>query len=101
MDVAFSASRLMDELNGLLESHDFQGAEELLSQTIGTAPERLHGFFHFQYGRLYVRWNKLTSAVNHLTKAAELAHMAGDEIFLLQVADELRAAKSKQSAQMP
>ena len=101
MDVAFSATGLMEELNGLLESQDFEGAEELLSQGIGAAPERLQGFFHYQYGRVYTRWNKLTSAVNHLTKAAELAHAAGDELFLIQVADDLRSAKNKQAAQMP
>jgi hypothetical protein len=91
----------MEELNGLLEAHDFEGAEELLAGGIGAAPERLQAFFHYQFGRVYSRWNKLTSAVNHLTKAAELAHLQGDELFLIQVTDELRSAKAKQTSQKP
>lgn len=101
MDAAFSASGLIEELNGLVDVGDFEGAEEVLAAALASAPERYESFFHYQFGRVYAKWNKMTSAVNHLSRAAELAHAAGDEIFLLQVSEELRSVRAIQDLQKP
>jgi hypothetical protein len=101
VDAAFSPSGLIEEIAGLLAEGDFEGAEEVLTGALTSAPSRYESFFHYQLGRIYVKWNKMTSAMNHLSRAAELAHSAGDEFFLLQVSEELRAARAKQEAQKP
>lgn len=103
MDVEIPASGLssiIEDFERHLESGDFEGAEEILAAAIGGQP-RLEAFYHFQFGRLYSRWNKLTSAINHLIKSAELAKTAGDEIFLIQVSVELKSAKDRQASQKP
>lgn len=101
MDASFSPSGLIEELNGLIDDGDFEGAEEVLTSALASAPARYESFFHYQLGRIYSKWNKMTSAVNHLSRAAELAHSSGDEIFLLQVSEELRSARAKQDLQKP
>lgn len=106
MDVEIPASGLsnvqsvIEEFEAHLESEDFEGAEEILAAAIGGS-SRLEAFYHFQFGRLYGRWNKLTSAINHLVKSAELAKSSGDEIFLIQVSAELKSAKDRQAGQKP
>ena len=100
MDAAFPITGLIEEFESLIAEGDFEGAEELLAQSMGQAPQ-LEAFFHFQYGRLYSKWNKLTSAQNHLLKAAELAKLRGDELFTIQVVSELKVVKDKQAAQKP
>ena len=100
MDAQITPSGLIEDFEAHLQSGDFEGAEEILAAAIGGQP-RLEAFYHYQYGRLYGRWNKLTSAINHLIKSAELAKLADDEIFLIQVSAELKAAKDKQASQKP
>jgi hypothetical protein len=90
----------MDELNALTASGDFEGAEELLCQSLGQS-ERLDPFVHFQFGRLYARWNKLTSATNHLCRAVELAQAASDELLSNQILEELKTVRQSQVAQRP
>lgn len=100
MDAQIPAARLIEDFEAHLESGDFEGAEEILAASMGGQP-RLEAFYHYQYGRLYGRWNKLTSAINHLAKSAELAKLAGDEIFLIQVSAELKVARDRQASQRP
>jgi len=100
VDAQIPVAGLIEEFEALLDSGDFEGAEELLAQAMGASPQ-LEAFFHFQYGRLYSKWNKLTSAQNHLLKAAELAKLRGDELFTIQVVSELKSVKSKQAGQRP
>jgi hypothetical protein len=100
VDAAFSVAGIIEEFEALVSGGDFEGAEELLAQSMGASPQ-LEAFFHFQYGRLYSRWNKLTSALNHLLKAAELSKLRGDELFTIQVVSELKSVKEKQAAQKP
>lgn len=95
-----SVQSIIEVFEAHLESGDFQGAEEILAAAIGGG-SRLEAFYHFQFGRLYGRWNKLTSAINHLSKSAELAKSAGDELFLIQVSTELKSAKDRQASQRP
>jgi hypothetical protein len=100
VDAALTLTGLIEELNTLLEEHDYEGGEELLSQSFATFPKH-EAFLHFQFGRMYVRWNKLSSALVHLGKAAELAKMAGDETLMVQVVEEMRVARKVQAAQAP
>ena len=100
MDAAFTIEGLVEEFESLVDAGDFEGAEELLARSLSARPQ-LEAFFHFQYGRLYARWNKLTSAQNHLHKAAELARLKGDDLFAIQVVSELKAVKEKQGSQRP
>ena len=97
MDAAFTLTRLMDELAALSEGGDFAGAEELLSSSLSLFPQH-EPFLHLQLGRLYIRWNKLTSALNHLGRAAELSR---DEILIAQVVEEVRVARTRQTGQTP
>lgn len=101
MDVAFTLTGLIEEFTECMDTGDFEGAEMVLSSALSGPASQFEPFLHFQFGRLYRRWNKMTSAVNHLNRAAELAHGAKDEIFLLQVLEELKAAKSEQAKQKP
>jgi hypothetical protein len=101
VDAQITAAGLIEDFEAHLESGDFEGAEEILAATIIGSQPRLEAFCHYQYGRLYGRWNKLSSAIHHLAKSAELAKLAGDEIFLIQVSVELKAAKDRQAGQKP
>ena len=100
MDAAFAITGVIEAFESLTANGDFEGAEELLSQSLSTSPQ-FAAFFHFQYGRLYSKWNKLTSAQNHLLLAAELAKSRGDELFAIQVVSELKAVREKQAGQKP
>ena len=91
---------MIQEFGELLEARDYEGAEELISAALAR-PSRYEALLHYQLGRLYRRWNKMTSALNHLTRAAELAHAANERIFLIQIMDEYRAAKDAQTRQSP
>ena len=100
MDASFTLEGLVEEFESLVDTGDFEGAEELLTQALGARP-KLEAFFHYQYGRLYSRWNKLSSAQNHLHKAVELAKLTGDDLFAIQVVSELKAVKERQASQRP
>lgn len=100
MDATYTLARLSEELSGLLEECDFEGAEELLTSAMGSLPKH-EPYLHFQLGRVYSRWNKLSSAVLHLSKAAELAHVSENEMLMAQVIEELSRTKKKQFTQMP
>lgn len=98
MDAAFTLARLSEELAQLLEDEDFAGAEEFLSSHLGAHPQWA-AFIHFQLGRLYRRWNKLTSAMNHLHHAMDAAFK--NELFLVQVLEELNSVRREQKEQRP
>jgi uncharacterized protein HemY len=98
VDAAFTLTRLSEDLALLLDENDFEGAEELLSACLARHPE-WQGFIHFHLGRVYRKWNKLTSAVQHLNQAVDAA--VGNELFLVQVLDELNQAKKAQVTQRP
>ena len=100
MDAEIPIEGLIEEFNGLLSEGDFEGAEELLAGAVGGSPH-FQGFLHYQYGRLYKQWNKLSSAIVHLTTAAEMAQVANDRLFVLQVLEELKDAKRRQLGQRP
>jgi hypothetical protein len=100
MDAPLTLAGLIEEFNILIEANDFEGGEELLSFAMGTMPKH-QAFFHFQLGRMYVRWNKMSSALAHLGKAAEIAEQSDDEILGVQIVEELRSARRIQSEQQP
>lgn len=83
-----------------MDARDFEGAEEILASAL-RAPSPFDAFVHFQYGRLYRAWNKMTSAVNHLNHAAELAQQRADQMLLMQIVEELKAVKRAQLEQRP
>lgn len=100
MDASLTLEGLIAELDPLLESEDFEGAEALLLTGLGYHPGREY-FLHYQLGRVYVRWNKMSSALAHLMTAAELAFVADEDVFLIQIRDEIRHAKKRQAEQAP
>ena len=101
MDASLTLTGLIEELNILLEDKDYEGGEELLSQAFGLLPSKHEAFLHFQFGKMYVRWNKMSSALVHLGKAAELSKLSGDETLMIQAVGELRQAKKLQAEQAP
>ena len=66
MDAPLTLAGLIEELNVLLEDRDYEGGEELLSQAFGQLPPRHEAFLHFQFGKMYVRWNKMSSALDRI-----------------------------------
>ncbi|MGZ3721414.1 MAG: hypothetical protein ACXVA9_00705 [Bdellovibrionales bacterium] len=100
MDAPLTLTGLIEELHGLLENRDYEGGEELLSQAFGNMPKH-EAFIHFQFGKMYVRWNKMSSAVVHLGRAAELAKAREDEMLTVQIVEELRNARRLQAEQAP
>lgn len=103
MDAAFSLAGLTEDLSALLEAEDLEGAEELLTRGLAASAggSPVETFLHFQMGRLYVRWNKLTSAIQHLALAAEQAKQKSDEVLLFQILEEFKLAKGRQITQRP
>ena len=103
MDVTNSAQGLVEELTELIEAQDFEGGEELLLRALGLVEQGspYQAFLNFQMGKVYTRWDKLTSALNHLNLAAEQAFASRDEFFLLQIQEELRLVKDRQFRQRP
>lgn len=100
MDAALDVAGLADLVSALVTEGDFEGAEAVLSKGLeGMAKHE--AFVHFQFGQLYYKWNKMTSATNHLIKAAELAKLRGDEIFVIQVVSELKRVREAQASQRP
>lgn len=100
MDASLAASRLVEDLNVLLAEKDFEGAEEFLSSALnGPAPQKL--IAHYQLGRIYIEWNKLSSAITHLEAAVDLAHETNERLFLIQIVSELDRAKNFQRRQRP
>jgi tetratricopeptide (TPR) repeat protein len=101
LDAPLTLTGLIEELNTLLEGDDYEGGEELLAQAFGQLPAKHEAFLHFQFGKVYVRWNKLSSALEHFGKAAELSKISGDEMLMIQAVEELRQAKKLQAEQAP
>lgn len=100
MDAPLDVAGLADLVNVLVTEGDFEGAEAVLSHGLESM-DKHSAFVHFQFGQLYCKWNKLTSATNHLLKAAELAKIRGDEIFVIQVVSELKRVREAQASQRP
>ena len=98
MDAPLTFTGLMTDFNSLFGTGDFTGAEELLEIGLGQFADKA-AFFHFQFGRLYQQWNKLTSATNHLYRAIDLS--GGDETLRVQILDELRRTREQQLLQQP
>jgi hypothetical protein len=103
VDASLSLAGLTETLSGLLEAEDYEGAEELLLRQLSqpSLNPQFETFLHFQMGRLYGRWNKLSSAIQHLALAAEQARQRADEILLYQVLEEFKLAKHRQLEQRP
>lgn len=91
---------LFQEYLKVSDDHDFEGAEEILAQLLELA-SGIEGKIHFEFGRLYIRWNKLTSAIQHLRLAAEKANDQKDFLLLAQINAELGSAKDRQKTQKP
>lgn len=100
MDAALALARLSEDVSSLIADGDFEGAEELLSGAFTVHSER-SAFLHFQMGRLYRRWNKLSSAIHHLHHAVDAAQASGESLFLIQILEELNLAKKVQHEQRP
>lgn len=100
MDAAITLARLSENVSSLIEDGDFEGAEEMIASALVETPQ-YSPFLHFQMGRLYRRWNKLTSAIHHLHHAVEAAQAEGNNLFLIQILDELNIAKKDQRDQRP
>ena len=111
MDATFALAGLVEEFSQLLEDGDFAGGEELLTGALGSCrqgaragaggPSLEEAFLHLQFGKLYGQWNKLSSSLNHLTLAAEIAHSRADSFLLLQIQTELRQVRHRQKDQKP
>lgn len=100
MDAALTLARLSETVNSLIADGDFAGAEEILITALAQSPD-VSPYLHFQLGRLYRQWNKLTSAIHHLHHAVEAAQAANENLFLIQILDELDQAKNQQREQRP
>jgi hypothetical protein len=100
VDAPLTLEGLISELNDLLDLEDFEGAEALLLMSMAAHAER-EFFLHYQLGKVYSRWNKMSSAIAHYTKSAELAHERADEVFLIQIREDLKTAKRRQAEQKP
>lgn len=100
MDASFTLTRLSEEFSTLVESGDLEGAEELLFAALGCNPG-MAGFIHYHFGKLYKRWNKLSSAVHHLHHAIDVTVGGGNEMFMIQILEELNSVKNEQRGQRP
>ena len=100
MDATIALKGVVEEFNSLIGAGDFEGAEELVASVLGR-DVKADCYLHFQLGRMYVQWNKLTSAINHLNKSAEMAKGSGEELLVLQIVEELKLAKKNQLQQLP
>lgn len=100
MDAAFALARLTEDVNSLVEAGDFEGGEAVLEGALAQYAD-FAPFLHFQMGRLYRRWNKLSSAIHHFHHAVEGAQSRGENLFLIQILDELNLAKKDQLDQRP
>lgn len=100
MDVEIPFEGLMLALSDLVEAGDFEGAEDHLNSCLAEASQ-YEALLHLEFGRLYLRWNKMSSAIAHLNRAAEAAYTRGERAVLLQVRMELKSAKLAQAEQKP
>jgi hypothetical protein len=100
VDAPLTLTGLSEELHVLLGENDFEGAEEILSAALVSMPQ-IEPFLHFQLGRVYSRWNKMSSSLEHLGKAAELARSTANEMLMVQVIEEMQLARRKQAEQAP
>lgn len=90
---------MISEFGDRLANRDFEGAEALLTAALETAPGPAGAFVHLQFGRLYREWNKLTSAIDHLHRATEVAGV--DVLMRMQIAEELKMLKHRQAGERP
>ena len=100
MDEALALARLIEEFNLCREQGDQEGAEAVLYSALELGPD-FEAFVHFQFGRLYGEWNKLTSAINHLSRAAELLDTRRDVTLWIQVTGEIESLRQRQALQKP
>ena len=99
MDATFDAAQLASAVAEYLDDRDYEGAEVFLTLALVDAPATPRTFLHLQFAKLYREWNKLTSALDHLHRAVEIE---GVDVFLrVQILDELKSLKSRQTAQRP
>jgi hypothetical protein len=94
VDVAIASARLETLVAEFLARSDFEGAENLLLDSLSSEPAEV---VHLQLGRLYLRWNKLTSAVNHFHHALATA----DEPLVREILRDLDRARALRSEQRP
>ena len=89
MNGAFEESALSEEVLHLVANRDYDGAEELLYQALGRFPTQ-STFIHFQFGRLYGQWNKLSSALAHFNLAIEsIGGLSQLDFFKAQIVAEI------------
>lgn len=104
MDASLALAGIIDSYTQAMVEQDFLGAEVLLNQ--GLTVCRLstgssEAFLHFYFGKLYREWNKLSSSLNHLQLAAELAHANSDHLLLIQIQQELKTVQDHRVQQRP
>lgn len=83
-----------------MDQQDLEGAEGFLSAALA-GPSSVQLMAHYQLGRLYLDWNKLSSAIAHLEQAVDLAQSEKENLFLIQIMSELERAKKIQRSQCP
>lgn len=111
MDAALDAQRLVSILLEEVDRHlsgppggvDWTGAEEILGAALGRKNLKAYrALLHYEFGRLYQRWNKLSSAVSHYERALdELVRPRSERQFRLIILQELRSAREAQASQQP
>ena len=100
MQSGLRLSQLLEDIDHLMGAQDFEGAELVLGRALSEIPDQ-EAFLHFQYGRLYLAWNKMSSAINHLNRATEILDPNRDATLWAQVTGELRLARRRQADQQP
>ncbi|MGE4132260.1 MAG: hypothetical protein AB7F86_11520 [Bdellovibrionales bacterium] len=95
-----TAVELFEAIRKYEADKDLEGAEEFLLHLAGEKREWL-ALIHLELGRLYARWNLLTSSIHHFHAAVEAALENQDQILLPQILAEIAAAREKQKAQRP
>ena len=98
MDAALAAAGLDQALAELLANRDFDGAETLLYDALTRAPAELRAEVHLALARVYAAWNKLTSAIDHVLRAAE---GASDPGLRRRIEDQLTTLRRAQATQDP
>jgi thioredoxin-like negative regulator of GroEL len=90
---------LIDALDQLLTNRDFEGAETLLYDALASWPVKRHAELHLHLARVYRAWNKLTSAIDHVMRAAERG--TTDAGVRRQIDEQLASLRRAQSEQNP
>ena len=105
LDVArLGAARRIESAGLLLAEEDFAGAEGVLLGGLEEAhrgPASDLAMLHYHLGRLYRRWNKLSSAIHHLHHAFDHTPTVSENWLQLQILEELNAVKKEQLRQRP